>query len=75
MTKVLIIDPKSEILLHSLQIINKESVKRADSYIASEQKFRGVTLERILIREGLVTIMEPGDVIPIPVERFGVNPR
>lgn len=73
MTKVIIIDPKIELVLHSVQIINNESVKRADSYIAGEQKFRGVTLERILIREGLVTIMEPRDVIPIPVERFGVR--
>lgn len=73
MTKVIIIDPKSEIVLHSVQIINKESVKVVDSYVASEQKFRGVSLERILIREGLVTIMEPRDVIPIPVERYGVR--
>lgn len=68
MTRVIIIDPKGEIVLHSVQIFNKESVKRVDRYFSEEKKSRGYALERILIREGLVTIMDDDQEIPIPVD-------
>lgn len=68
MTRVIIMDPKLEIVLHSIQIHNKESVKRCDRYFADEVKSRGYPLDRILIREGLITIMEDRDEIPIPAE-------
>jgi hypothetical protein len=75
MTKVLLIDPRNEIILHTIQIINKESVKRFNNYEAQEVASRGYPLERILIREGFITVMEPRDEIPIPVERYGGNPK
>lgn len=62
-------------LVHSIQVINKESVSRINTYEAREVASRGYPLERILIREGFITIMDPRDEIPIPVERFGVNPQ
>jgi hypothetical protein len=73
LTKVIIVDLKDEIVLHSVQIINKESVKRACAYIAQEEKYRGHHLERILIREGFVSIMDEQDEIPIPQEYAGFN--
>lgn len=66
MTKVLLIDPKTEIILHNIQIINKESVKRVNSYEAQEVAARGYPLERVLIREGFISVMESRDEIPIP---------
>lgn len=68
MTKVLLIDPKMEIVLHSVQIINKESVKRFTSYHSQEERARGYPLERLLIREGFISIMDIKDEIPIPTE-------
>jgi hypothetical protein len=67
MTKVVFIDPKDEMVIHSVEVYNKESKKRVDAFYKEQSRVRGL-VERILIRENLVTIMEPGDEIPIPVE-------
>jgi len=66
MTKVLLIDPRMEIILHNIQIINKESVKRFNAYWKQEETTRGYPLERLLIREGFISVMEIKDEIPIP---------
>jgi hypothetical protein len=73
MTRVLLIDPVLEITLHSVQIINKESVKRFNRYCSDEERARGYPLERVLIREKFISIMEVGQEIPIPQDYAGYN--
>jgi hypothetical protein len=67
MTHAILVDPKLEIILHNINIIDKNSVKRFKEYHSQEERARGYPLERVLIREGFVTVLEIKDEIPIPV--------
>jgi hypothetical protein len=68
MTHVIFIDPVLEMVLHSVHIHDKASRTQADNYRKKEEAARNYPLERVLIREKLITIMDLKDEIPIPVE-------
>ncbi len=68
MTLILIVDPISEILIHSVHIFDKKSKNNFDAYFKGEQIARGHALDRILVRENFSTVMDPGEEVPVPVE-------
>jgi hypothetical protein len=67
MTRIIFVDIKEEMIIHSVEIFSKESKKRADAFFKEQCRIRGA-VERIIIREGLVSIMDIKDEIPIPQE-------
>jgi len=68
MTLVIVVDPVSELVIHSVHIFSKDHKKRFDAFFTKEQKDRGHNLDRILVREKFSTIMDPKDEVPVPVE-------
>lgn len=66
--KILVIDTRKEIVLHSLSITCKADAAWLKTYIDQETQDRG-ELDRIIIAGGTVRIMEPGDPIPVPVQQ------
>jgi hypothetical protein len=67
MVKVVVIDPKSELILHNMPIENKDSVKRINAFCRAEEEDRGLDLVRLLICEGTVRVMDRCMEIPVPV--------
>lgn len=68
MTLVIVVDPITETLIHSVHIFNKDSKKRFDEFFKKEQSDRGHNLDRVLIREKFSTLMDPKDEVPVPVD-------
>lgn len=68
MTLVVVVDPVTELVIHSVHIFHKDHKKRFDTWFTKEQKDRGHNLDRVLVREGFTTIMNPKDEVPVPVE-------
>ena len=67
MVQVVVIDPKTELILHNIPIVSKESVRRLKEYCRAEEEDRGRDLVRLLICEGTVRVMDPLMEIPVPV--------
>lgn len=73
MVKVIVIDPKDEIILHNVPIENKAAARRVDDFWRAEEEDRGRDLERVLICEGTIRIMDRSMQVPVPV--FPMPPR
>jgi hypothetical protein len=69
MTKIILVDPVHELILHNIEIGTKADVKRFEEYQRQEEKTRGYALDRVILSMHTVRIMEPEDPIPVPVER------
>jgi hypothetical protein len=67
MVKVLLIDPKEEIIIHSVRIEDKAAAKRFNGLWRDEEADRGRILERVLIQEERVLVMSRLMEIPVPV--------
>lgn len=74
MTKVIIIDPESEIIIHSISIESKQIAKRVDQFWKDQEESRGHELERLLVRGGTVEIMDRTAAVPVPVYAALVRP-
>ena len=66
MTRILLIAPKHEKLVHDIPVHDNDSVRKIESFIKNKEEEYG-ELERIIINMGTVRIMERGDKIPIPL--------
>lgn len=64
--KILIIDPKAELIVHNLEVSDKESAHRVERFTKQLTAERG-ELDRILIAGGTCRIMDPTDPIPVPI--------
>jgi hypothetical protein len=67
MVKVVVIDPKDELILHNMPIESKDSVRRLNTFCRAEEEDRGRDLVRLLICEGTVRVMDRCMEIPVPV--------
>jgi hypothetical protein len=69
MTHIILVDPATELVLHNIEIGTKKDAARCEEYRKQEETARGHAVDRIIASMGTVRIMEPGDPIPIPIER------
>jgi len=67
MTKLILIDPRSELLIHSISIDYDTNLKKIQAFIIDKEKEYG-ELERVLVSLGTVRIMDRNDTIPIPIK-------
>ena len=70
MTSILIIEPKTEIIVHHIPVYDNSDVRKIQSFMEQkkrEYEGRGLSLEMVLINMGMVRVMEPGDNIPVPL--------
>ena len=72
MTRILLIAPKLEKLVHDIPVYDNDSVRKIESFIKNKEDEYG-ELERIIINMGTVRIMERGDKIPIPLRWGGAE--
>lgn len=68
MTRIVLIDPKNELILHSIAIETKGDGQRLDYYWHREERERGYEVDRILVSCGTVRIMDRDDPITVPLE-------
>ncbi|RPI86486.1 MAG: hypothetical protein EHM40_23660 [Chloroflexi bacterium] len=68
MTKIIIIDPEKELIIHSLFIETKRDKTRCEDLITQAVTERGREMDRIIVSMGTVRIMEPNEPIPVPVD-------
>lgn len=71
MTRIILIDPKNEIIIHSIAIETKGDGQRLDYYWHKEEQTRGYPVDRILVSCGTVRIMDREDPIVIPLHHAG----
>lgn len=71
MTRIILIDPKTELILHSISIETKGDSKRLDDYWHQEEFIRGYEVDRIIVSMGISRIMERTDPVPVPVNAAG----
>jgi len=69
MTRILIIDPKRELLIHSIPVYEKSDKDHIETFIKSKKEEYGNDLERIILSMGTVRIMGPDEPIPIPLPK------
>ena len=67
MTKIILIDPKKEIVINIMDVFDNESVKKINDFIKVKTAEYG-ELDRVLINAGRVDVMNPKDGIPIPFQ-------
>ena len=67
MTKIYLIDPRTETVIHAISIDFDSSKKKIDDFIKRNEADRG-ELERVIVSMGTVRIMARDDVIPIPIK-------
>jgi hypothetical protein len=75
MTRIYIIDPVYELIVHGIFVESKESASRIDRLWKAEEAARGHELERVILSMKTVRIMERNDPIPVPVFQQLVRPR
>jgi len=66
MTKIYLIDPRREILVHTISIDYDSSKKKIDEFIQNKTNEYG-DLERVIVSMGTVRIMGQFDPVPIPI--------
>lgn len=69
--KIVVIDPRAELVIRSMPIHDRRSVKQCAQAIKFDEIERG-ELERVLIAGGTVRIMDRGDPIPVPLAEGAV---
>lgn len=72
MTRVLLISPSAELVIHNIPIHDNTDVRKVRAFIQDKEKDYG-ELERILISCGTVRIMDKTDEIPIPLQWGGAG--
>jgi hypothetical protein len=70
MTRILLVSPSREIVVHDIPIYDNSDVKKVQAFIKSKEGDYG-ELERIIISMGTVRIMERDQEIPIPLQWGG----
>jgi hypothetical protein len=65
--RVIVIAPRQAVLVNIIDIYDKESVKRAETFIHQKEMEYG-EIERILLSMQTVRIMEPYEKIPVPLQ-------
>lgn len=71
MTRIVLIDPKNELVLHSISIETKGDAKRLEDYWHQEEQTRGYEVDRIIVSMGTSRIMDRNDPVPVPVYAAG----
>lgn len=66
MTRVILIDPVDELIVHNIPIESKESAHRCEAFIKDLEAARGHELDRVIISMKTVRIMDRNDSIPVP---------
>ncbi len=74
MTRILLVSPSREIVVHDIPIFDNSDVKKVQSFIKSKEDDYG-ELERIIISMGTVRIMERTDEVPVPLQGGKGNVR
>jgi hypothetical protein len=67
MTRVLLVAPVQEQVIHNIPIFDNMDVKTVQAFIRDKELEYG-EVTRILFSLGDVRIMEPGEEIPIPLQ-------
>lgn len=70
MTRILLISPSREIVIHDIPIYDNSDVKKVKAFIQDKERDYG-EIERIIISMGTVRIMERDQEIPIPLQAGG----
>ena len=65
MTKILFINPRTELLIHSVSIYPETDIRKLETLIAGIEKEQG-PLDRVIISMKTVRVMELCDPIPKP---------
>lgn len=74
MTRILLISPSRELLLKDFAIFDKGDVKKLQDFIkGTESEYDDI--ERIILNEGTVRIMENGEEIPLLSDKEDVSGR
>jgi hypothetical protein len=71
MTRIILIDPKNEIIIHSIAIESKGDGQRLDYYWHKEERERKYEIDRVLVSCGTVRLMARDDPICIPLHHAG----
>ena len=66
-SKIIIIDPVDRIIIHSVDIFDKDGARRAENYWREQEAARGRELERVIVSMAQVRIMGRNDPIPVPL--------
>jgi hypothetical protein len=74
MTRILLVSPSREIVVHDIPIFDNSDVKKVQSFIKSKEDDYG-ELERIIISMGTVRIMERTDEVPVSLQGGKGNVR
>lgn len=69
--RIILIDPKNEITLHSIAIETKADGQRLDYYWHKEERERNYEVDRILVSCGTCRIMDRNDPITVPLQHAG----
>jgi len=67
MTKVLLVAPAQELVLHNIPIIDNTDVKKVQAFIKDKEKDYG-EVTRLLFSLGTIRVMGPAEEIPIPLQ-------
>ena len=71
MTRIILVDPRLELILHSIAIESKNDGARIDYYWHREERTRGYEIIRVLVSCETARIMEREDPITVPVRFAG----
>jgi hypothetical protein len=67
MTKVLLVAPVQELVIHNIPITDNSDVKKLEMFIRDKEKEYG-EVTRILFSLGEVRVMKPREEVPIPLQ-------
>jgi hypothetical protein len=67
MTKVLLVAPRQEMVIHDIPIVDNTDVKKVQAFIRDKERDYG-EVTRILFSLGTVRVMAPAEEIPIPLQ-------
>ncbi len=70
MTRVLLVAPVQEQVIHNIPIFDNTDVKKVAALIQDKEKDYG-EITRLLFSLGEVRVMKPGEEIPIPLKWGG----
>jgi hypothetical protein len=71
MTRIILVDPKLELILHSIAIETRADGARLGYYWYREERIREYEILRVLISGGQARVMDREDPIPVPVQHAG----
>jgi hypothetical protein len=70
MTRILLVSPSREIVVHDIPIYDNTDVKKVQAFIRDKENEYGEIM-RLLFSLGEVRVMKPGEEIPIPLKWGG----